>query len=108
MGYKSKLKKQKKIASLFPETSTTFRDHHSGKDHIFSPEQMRVVAEMIGQARQEGQEQGRKKAALEFVRWIGTINEIKGIGEQRARAIADHFLAYGPGGSQVNEKDKQS
>lgn len=75
------------------------QDNWTGQEHKFTPQQMKAVAEMVARARAEGQEKGREAAALEFVNWIGTINEIKGIGEQRARAIANHFLAYKPGGN---------
>jgi ERCC4-type nuclease len=90
MGKAARLKRERKQKQ---QSNVVIDDLHTGQEHSFSPQQMRVVAEMVSRARKEGQE----KAALEFVNWIGTINEIKGIGEKRARDIANHFLAYGPG-----------
>jgi predicted flap endonuclease-1-like 5' DNA nuclease len=93
MGRKARLKKERKQQ---PQRNVVIDDLHTGQEHSFSPQQMRVVAEMVARARKEGQE----KAALEFVKWFDTITELKGIGPQRARELANHFLAFKPGGPQ--------
>lgn len=92
MGRKARLKKERKQQPQ--QRNIVIDDMHTGQEHSFSPQQMRVVAEMVARARKEGQE----KAAMEFVGWFDTITELKGIGPQRARELANHFLNYKPGG----------
>lgn len=95
MGKAARIKKERK--QQLQSRPVVIVDEHTKQEHSFSPQQMRVVAEMVASARKDG----RERAALEFVEWIHTIDEIKGIGGKRARDIANHFLAYGPGGSKV-------
>jgi hypothetical protein len=91
MGRKSRMKQERKEAG--GKQKIVVFDEKTGKDHPFSPQQIRVVSEMLAAAR----EQGKEMAAMEFVNWVGMLKDIKGIGEQRAKDITNHFLKYGPG-----------
>jgi predicted flap endonuclease-1-like 5' DNA nuclease len=94
MGKKSRLKKERQqIRAQQLQKPIVIVDEHTQQEHLFSQQQMKVVAEMVARARQEG----REKAALEFVEWFNHVTEVRGIGPKLQRDLANHFLAYGPG-----------
>jgi NADPH-dependent glutamate synthase beta subunit-like oxidoreductase len=95
MGRKSRLKKERQ--QIRAEQPIIILDEHTQQEHIFSQQQMKVIADMVARARKEG----REKAAFEFVEWFNHVTEVKGIGPKLQRDLANHFLAYGPGRKQL-------